>query len=81
MVLLFVVCGWREEAVAGVFLRTTWYILHTFFGYQGYESRKNCKPSCTRAQAQLAELWGGWPIEQESGDHGKRKMLKLLPPG
>ena len=23
MVLLFVVCGWREEAVAGVFLRTS----------------------------------------------------------
>jgi len=29
-----------------VFLHTTWYILHTFFGYQGYESWKNCKPSC-----------------------------------
>ena len=35
MVLLFVVCGWREEAVAGVFLRTTWYILHTFFWLPG----------------------------------------------
>jgi hypothetical protein len=35
--------------MAGVFLpRTTWYILHTFFGYQGYESRKNCKPSSCR---------------------------------
>jgi hypothetical protein len=48
MVLLFVVCGWREEALAVVFLRTTWYILHKFFGYQGYESGKNCKPSCTQ---------------------------------
>jgi hypothetical protein len=35
MVLLFVVCGWRKEAVAGVFLRTTWYILHTFFWLPG----------------------------------------------
>jgi hypothetical protein len=35
MVLLFVVCGWREEAVAGVFLRTTWYFLHTFFWLPG----------------------------------------------
>ena len=35
MVLLFVVCGWREEDVAGVFLRTTWYILHTFFFVPG----------------------------------------------
>ena len=47
MVLLFVVCGWREEAVAGVFLRTTWYILHTFFGYQGYDIWKNRKAHCT----------------------------------
>ena len=47
MVLLFVVCGWREEAVAGVFLT---YVLGTFyicfFMYQGYERWKNCKPSC-----------------------------------
>jgi hypothetical protein len=35
MVLLFVVCGWREEDVAGVFLRTTWYILHTIFWLPG----------------------------------------------
>jgi hypothetical protein len=50
MVLLFVVCGWREEAVAGVCLRT--YLVHfyiRFFGYQGYERRKNCKPSCITA--------------------------------
>ena len=47
MVLLFVVCGWQEEAVAGVCLRT--YLVHfyiRFFGYQGYERRENCKPSC-----------------------------------
>ena len=46
---VFVVCGWREEAVAGVCLRT--YLVHSTFVflvmYQGYESRKNCKPSCT----------------------------------
>ena len=35
MVLLLVVCGWREKAVAGVFLRMTWYILQTFFWLQG----------------------------------------------
>ena len=29
MVLLFVVCGWREEAVAGVFLRT--YLVHSTY--------------------------------------------------
>jgi len=46
MVLLFVVCGWREEAVAGVFLRKTWYILHTFFWLPGLRNQKNCKPSC-----------------------------------
>jgi hypothetical protein len=36
MVLLFVVCGWREEAVAGVFLRT--YLVHStyVFLYQDY---------------------------------------------
>jgi hypothetical protein len=39
MVLLFVVCGWREEAVAGVFLRT--YLVHSTYGflYQGYDIR------------------------------------------
>ena len=46
---VFVVCGWREEAVAGVCLRT--YLVHSTYVflvmYQGYESRKNCKPSCT----------------------------------
>jgi len=48
MVLLFVVCGWWEKAVAGVCLRT--YLVHStygFFGYQGYERRKNCKLSCS----------------------------------
>jgi hypothetical protein len=39
MVLLFVVCGWREEAVAGVFLRMTWYILHTFFWLPGQRGK------------------------------------------
>jgi hypothetical protein len=37
---LFVVCGWREEAVAGVFLRT--YLVHStyvLFLYQGYDIR------------------------------------------
>ncbi len=40
MVLLFVVCGWREEAVAGVFQRT--YLVHStyvLFLYQGYDIR------------------------------------------
>jgi hypothetical protein len=34
--LVFVVCGWREEAMAGVFLRT--YLVHTtyVFLYQSY---------------------------------------------
>ncbi len=49
---VFVVCGWREEAVAGVCLRT--YLVHSTFVflvmYQGYESRKNCKPSCIAMQ-------------------------------
>jgi hypothetical protein len=46
---VFVVCGWREEAVAGVCLCT--YLVHSTYVflvmYQGYESRKNCNPSCT----------------------------------
>ena len=49
MVLLFVVCGWREEAVAGVFLRT--YLVHStyvLFLYQGYDIRCIVKPTvCT----------------------------------
>jgi hypothetical protein len=52
---VFVVCGWREEAVAGVCLRT--YLVHSTFVflvmYQGYESRKNCKPSCTYRRVSL----------------------------
>ena len=36
MVLLFVVCGWREEAVAGVCLRTyLGHFRHTFFWLPG----------------------------------------------
>ena len=31
MVLLFVVCGWREEAVAGVYRRT--YSVHSTYNY------------------------------------------------
>jgi hypothetical protein len=46
---VFVVCGWREEAVAGVCLCT--YLVHSTYvflvKYQGNESRKNCKPSCS----------------------------------
>ncbi len=46
---VFVVCGWREEAVAGVCLRT--YLVHSTYVflviYEGYESWKNCKPSCS----------------------------------
>ena len=43
MVLLFVVCGWREEAMAGVFLRT--YLVHStyVFLYQGYDIRFYCE--------------------------------------
>ncbi len=33
MVLLFVVCGWREEAMAGVFLRT--YLVHSTYVFFG----------------------------------------------
>ena len=40
MVLLFVVCGWREEAVAGVFLRT--YSVHSTYVFL-----------CTRATISL----------------------------
>ena len=40
MVLLFVVCGWREEAVAGGSVPTnalgTFYYIHVFL-YQGYD--------------------------------------------
>jgi hypothetical protein len=46
MVLLFVVCGWREETVAGVCQRT--YLVHStyvFFCTRGYERRKNRKSS------------------------------------
>ena len=47
MVLLFVVCGWREEAMAGVCLRT--YLVHStyVFLYQGYDIWKNRKANCT----------------------------------
>ena len=65
MVLLFVVCGWREEAMAGVFLLTTWYILHTFFGYQGYESWKKCKPSCTTTTCLLPRIGSREPARTQ----------------
>ena len=48
MVLFFVVCGWREETVAGVCQRT--YLVHStyvFFCTRGYERRKNRKSSCS----------------------------------
>ena len=56
MVLLFVICGWREEAARGgsvsIYVLGTFYI--RFFMYQGYESRKNCKPSCVLLEVDLA---------------------------
>ena len=47
MVLLFVVCGWREEAVAGVCRRT--YSVHStcFFLYQGYDIPVSGEAHCT----------------------------------
>ncbi len=48
MVLLFVVCGWREETMAGVC--QCMYLVHStyvFFCTRGYKRRKNRKPSCT----------------------------------
>ena len=41
MVLLFVVCGWREEAVAGVFLRT--YLVHSTYVFFGTRATKDGK--------------------------------------
>ncbi len=46
MVLLFVVCGWREETVVGVCQRT--YLVHStyvFFCTRGYERRKIVNPA------------------------------------
>ena len=72
MVLLFVVCGWWEEAVAEVCLRT--YLVHfyiRFFGYQGYKRWKNCKPSCivfflptgkSALHGQMSAFFGGIAI-------------------
>jgi hypothetical protein len=48
MVLLFVVCGWRDEAVAGVFLRT--YSVHStyvFFCTRATKVGKIVNPAVT----------------------------------
>jgi hypothetical protein len=48
MALLFVVCGWREEAVAGVCRRK--YSVHStyvFFLYQGYDIPASGEAHCT----------------------------------
>ena len=45
---------WRECSYVRL---GTFYIC--FFGYQGYESWKNCKPSCTREKYSLFLLGGG----------------------
>jgi hypothetical protein len=53
MVLLFVVCGWREETVAGVCQRT--YLVHytyVFFCTRGYGKIVN--PAVQEIQAFLA---------------------------
>jgi hypothetical protein len=49
MVLLFVVCGWREEALAGVCLRT--YLVHStyVFLYLGYCIPVLGEAHCTRS--------------------------------
>ena len=47
--MVFVVCGWREEAVAGVCLRT--YLVHSTYVflvmYQGYDIRLYREAHCT----------------------------------
>ena len=57
MVLLFVVCGWWEEAVAGVFLRT--YLVHSayiFFGTRATKDGKIVNPAVPHPHATALEM-------------------------
>jgi hypothetical protein len=63
MVLLFVVCGWREEAVAGVFLRTS--LVHSTYVFLCTRATKVGKivnQACTVSSTIGFRIFLGYPF-------------------